>query len=344
MSLKKEFIDFAKHDLQVPLVGITTADDIPPEDIDRISFVIKTFSNSTPLADGLEGVLHPRDFITEARSVIVTGMPGYFGNVASFEDCRAKLLGKAEPSHVNIKYLERGAGINSRITSFFADKGFECFSLIGIQFPIKLAAAKAGVGFYGKNSIIQHPDYGAWISLTAFVTDAAMEPDEPIPGECGSCELCLKACPTGALFAPYRCDVTRCIDFHLGHNKKTIPSDILDKTGNLLGEGCTICRDVCPKNKNLIPASDFETPVNVLYPPLFDILEMRDEEWENGYALTLMGFFLMEKRFLQRNAAISLGNFRDQRAIGALERYLAAADDDTRWYAEWALDKIKEAD
>jgi len=81
----------------------------------------------------------------------------------------------------------------------------------------------------------------------------------------------------------------------------------------------------------------------LLYPPLFDILEMSDEEWENGYALTLMGFFLMEKRFLQRNAAISLGNFRDQRAIGALERYLAAAGDDTRGYAEWALDKIKEA-
>ena len=343
MSLKNEFIDFVKHNLHVPLVGITTADDIPGEDIERIAFVVKTFSNSTPLAEGLEGVLHPRDFITEARSIIVTGMPGYFGNVASFEDCRAELLGKAEPSHVNVKYLERGAGVNSRITSFFADKGFQCFSLIGIQFPIKLAAAKAGVGFYGKNSIIQHPEYGAWISLTAFVTDAAMEPDEPIPGECGSCELCLKACPTGAIFAPYRCDVTRCIDFHLGHNKKTIPSDILDKTGNLLGEGCTICRDVCPKNKNLIPASDFETPVHLLYPPLFDILEMSDEEWENGYALTLMGFFLMEKRFLQRNAAISLGNFRDQRAIGALERYLAAASDDTRGYAEWALDKIKEA-
>jgi epoxyqueuosine reductase QueG len=341
MSLKNEFTAFVKHDLQVPLVGIAAADDIPNEDIERISFVIKTFSTSTPLAEGIDGVLHPRDFITEARSIIVTGMPGYFGNVASFEDCRAKLLGKAEPSHVNTQFLERGAGLNSRITSFFADKGFQCFSLIGIQYPIKLAAAQAGVGFYGKNSIIQHPDYGSWISLTAFVTDAVLEPDKPLPGDCGSCELCLKACPTGALFAPYRCDVTRCIDFHLGHNKKTIPSDILDKTGNLLGEGCTICRDVCPKNHKLTPFSGFETPGHLLYPPLLSILEMSDEEWENGYALTLMGFFLMEKRFLQRNAAISLGNFRDQRAIEALERFGATEDDDVRQYAEWALGKIK---
>ena len=343
MSLKNEFTDFVKHDLQIPLVGIAAADDIPSEDIKRISFVIETFSNSTPLAEGVDGVLHPRDFIPEARSVIVTGMPGYFGTVAGFEACREKLLGKAEPSHVNTKYLERGAETNSRITSFFADKGFQCFSLIGIQYPIKLAAAKSGVGFYGKNGIIQHPDYGAWISLTAFVTDADMEPDKPIPGECGSCELCLKACPTGALFAPYRCDVTRCIDFHLGHNKKNIPSDILDKTGNLLGEGCTICRDVCPKNQKLSPVSGFETPSNLLYPPLLNILEMSDEEWEEGYALTLMGFFLMEKRYLQRNAAIALGNFKDQRAIEALERYRAAAADDTRCYAEWALNKIKGA-
>jgi epoxyqueuosine reductase len=342
MTLKNEFVEFVKHELQIPLVGITTADDIPSEDVERISLVVKTFSSATPLAAGVEGVLHPRDFITDARSVIVTGTPGYFGNTASFEECRRELLGKAEPSHVTVEYLERGAENNSRIASFFAERGFECFSLIGIQFPVKLAAARAGVGFYGKNSIVQHPDYGAWISLTAFVTDAALEPDMPLSGDCGSCELCLKACPTGALFAPYRCDVNRCIDFHLGHNKKTIPAAILEKTGNLLGEGCTICRDVCPKNKKLAPSTEFTTPHHLLYPPLLNVFNMTDEDWENGYALTLMGFFLMEKRYLQRNAAIALGNFGDKRALKTIERYLAAADDEMRGYAEWALDKIKQ--
>ena len=61
MSLKNEFIDFVKHGLQIPLVGIAAADDIPSEDIERISFVIETFSNSTPTAEGVEGVLHPAE-------------------------------------------------------------------------------------------------------------------------------------------------------------------------------------------------------------------------------------------------------------------------------------------
>lgn len=340
MSLKNKFTNFVKNTLKVPLVGITTANDIPQENIGPISFVLRTFAQATPLAAGLDNVLHPRDFLPNGRSVIVTGTPGFFGATRSFADCRAELLGKAEPSHVNIKYIERGAEISARIISFFTERGYQCFPLVGMQFPIKYAAAQSGIGFYGKNSIIQHPDYGSWISLSAYVTDADMEPDQSISADCGSCELCLKACPTGALYAPYRCDVTRCIDFHLGHNKKAIPVEILDKSGNLLGEGCTVCRDVCPKNKHLTPIPDFEPPQHLLYPPLLDILYMSDEEWENGFALTLMGFFLMEKRYLQRNAAIALGNFKDVRAVKALEHFVTTNDEPIAWYGRWALEKI----
>ena len=67
---------------------------------------------------------------------------------------------------------------------------------------------------------------------------------------------------------------------------------------------------------------------------------MTDDEWEDGYAMTLMGFFLMDKKYLQRNAAIGLGNFKDDRALELLSGVLKEGDDEVRGYAAWALGSI----
>lgn len=340
MTLKTEFVSYVQDELQIPLVGVAPPDDFAPDDRERISFVVKTFARSTPLAEGNDTVFTAKDYLPEARSVIITGTPAYMGETVSLEECRKDLLGRAEPSHVTVQFLLDGAERGSRITGFFTERGFQCFALVGSQFPIKLIASQCGVGFYGKNAIIQHPDFGSWISLAAYVTDAELEPDAPLAASCGSCELCLGACPTGALFAPYRCDVTRCIDFHLGHNKKTIPPAIREKSSNLMGEGCTACRDICPKNRNLTPVAGYHPPRELLHPPLPGVFSMTDEQWENGYATTLMGFFLMDKKYLQRNAAIGLGNFRDERALPVLSRALAEGDDAVRGYAAWATGMI----
>ena len=77
-----------------------------------------------------------------------------------------------------------------------------------------------------------------------------------------------------------------------------------------MGEGCTACRDICPKNRKLNPIEGFETPRELLHPSLLKIFDMTDEQWEESFATTLMGFFLMDKKYLHRNAAIGLGNFQ----------------------------------
>ena len=102
MTLKNELIKLLQEELHIPLVGIAPPDDFPQEDVERISFVVKTFAHSTPLSGGMDAVLQPRDFLPEARSVIVTGTPGYMGKIDGFEECREELLGRAEPSHVNV--------------------------------------------------------------------------------------------------------------------------------------------------------------------------------------------------------------------------------------------------
>ena len=340
MNLKVEFLHYVRDELRIPLVGIAPPADFEPDDLERISHVVTTFARATPLSQGNDAVLAPRDFLPEARSVIITGSPNYMGAVAGFEECRERLLGRAEPSHVTVQLLLDSAEKGSQIVDFFTRRGFQCFSMVGGQFPIKLFASKCGVGFYGKNAIIQHPDFGSWLGLAAYVTDAELEPDGPLSGSCGSCELCLAACPTGALFAPYRCDLTRCLDFHLGHNKKVIPVSIREKSSNLMGEGCTACRDACPKNRGIKPIAGYRPPHELLHPSLLDVFAMTDEQWESGYAATLMGFFLMDKKYLQRNAAIGLGNFRDERAVPVLAQALERGDEAVRAYAAWALGNI----
>lgn len=340
MSLKKEFVDFVKNEAGVPLVGVTTPDDYPAEDYERIAYVQKIFAKATPLSGGIDTVFQPRDFLPEAKSVIITGFPAYMERDMTYEQCRDKLRGTAEKSHVNISFLQTNAERGGKITDFFKERGYQCFSLNAGSFPMKLMASKCGVGFYGKNAIIQHPDYGAWISLSGYITDAELEPDGPIEGQCKKCDLCVKACPTNALSEPFRCEMTKCIDFHLGHNKFYVPPEIRDKCGNLMGEGCTACRDACPKNKKLKPFSGFEAHENLIHPELLKVANISDEEWENGFAMTLMGFFLMDKKYLKRNAAIGLGNFQDERAVNVLGEMLQAGEDEVRGYAAWALGKI----
>jgi hypothetical protein len=142
MNLKAEFKQFVIQELGIPLVGIAMPDDISPEDIQRINPVIKTFAKATPLAEGLDSVLQPRDFLDNPKSVVITGMPAYFGKMSSFEECREGLLGKAEPSHVNSNLLQANADKNARICDFFVEKSLQCVPALGMQLPIKLWASK----------------------------------------------------------------------------------------------------------------------------------------------------------------------------------------------------------
>lgn len=341
MKLKDELLKFMQEELHFPLVGIAPPDDFLPEEVHRIVPVQELLARSTPLADGLGSVLHPRDFLPEVQSVIVTGTPCYFGEELNFEECRESLVGRTDPLHVCVEYLHQVQEKKIRMTAFFAERGLQCFSATGGQFPIKLAASKCGVGFYGKNCSIQHPDFGSWISLNAYVTDAMLEPDEPLHGDCGTCDLCIKACPTGAIYAPYRCDPQKCVNFQLAWNKKKIPYQIREKCENLLEENCNECRHACPKNRNLKPVDDLAVPEELAYPSLFKILEMTDEEWDSGFGMTLAGFFLYQKKYLQRNALIALGNFKDPESLGTLEKVLSECEDpELREYAAWAIGHI----
>jgi epoxyqueuosine reductase len=136
-------------------------------------------------------------------------------------------------------YSEMGVSANELETRLFVDTG---------RMVDRAVAQRAGLGWYGKNTNILTKEFGSWVFLAEIVTNLPLEPDEALKANCGKCDICLRACPTGALPNPYELDSTRCISFLTIELHGTIPLELRPLMGNLIF-GCDICQEVCPVNK-----------------------------------------------------------------------------------------------
>lgn len=112
----------------------------------------------------------------------------------------------------------------------------------------KAFAREAGIGFFGKNTNIITREYGSWVLLASLITNLDLVTDEPHPGACGTCRLCIDACPTGALLGDYRLDAGRCISYMTIESKEAMPDALKERVSGWMF-GCDICQDVCPYNR-----------------------------------------------------------------------------------------------
>ena len=111
-------------------------------------------------------------------------------------------------------------------------------------------AARAGLGWFGKNNCLLTPANGSWVLLAEVLTSAELAPDAPLAGDCGSCRACLDACPTGALAAPYSHRASRCLSFVTVELRGPIPVELRPLLGDRL-LGCDVCQAACPRNTTL---------------------------------------------------------------------------------------------
>jgi epoxyqueuosine reductase len=176
------------------------------------------------------------------------------------------------------------------------------------------AAARAGVGFYGKNTLLITRRHGSWVVLGTLVTEAVVEATPPLGLDCGSCTLCIEACPTGALDEPGTLDSTKCLSYWT-QSPRPIPEEYRTELGDMV-YGCDICQDVCPWNRGVerrrageSPAADAEPVVS-----LVEWLEADGEELVRRYDRLYVP--RNDPRYLKRNALIALANAGGLRGVG----------------------------
>lgn len=181
----------------------------------------------------------------------------------------------------------------------------------------RVYAQRAGIGWIGKNTCVIHPDLGSWILLGELVTSLPLEPDAAAVDRCGTCALCVDACPTRAIVAPHVLDARLCLSYLSIEIKGGLPVDQRAGMGAHVF-GCDICQDVCPYNHRAPSAADPAwAPRHALDQPRLVELWSRSDR-ELGSAIE--GTALMRRGVagLRRNLAVALGNSGDPAATRAL--------------------------
>ena len=201
------------------------------------------------------------------------------------------------------------------------------------------AAARAGVGFYGKNTMLITRRHGSWVVLGTLVTDVEIEATPPLELDCGECRLCIDACPTGALDEPGALDATRCLSYWT-QSPAPIPEEYREPLGASV-YGCDICQDVCPWNRGIekrrASADEGDVESNV---SLADWLRTEAGELARRYDRLYVP--RNDPRYLRRNALVALGNTGGSEHAVLAEPYAEGDDELLREPAEWALARIRE--
>jgi epoxyqueuosine reductase len=203
-------------------------------------------------------------------------------------------------------------------------------------------ARRAGLGWFGKNTMLIDKKLGSYFFLGALLLDLELPADEPFASaHCGSCTRCLDACPTDAFVGPYQLDARRCITYLTIELHGSIADELKPMMGDWIF-GCDVCQEVCPWNRKA-PAgreSAFAPRDSGLHVDLLELLSITEEEFRERFRHTPI--WRARRAGLLRNAAIALGNTGDARARPVLQRALGDAEPAVREAAAWALARLAE--
>ena len=137
----------------------------------------------------------------------------------------------------------------------------------------KAWAAKAGLGWIGKNTNLISKQVGSFFFIAEMIIDIELAYDLPVADHCGSCTACIDACPTEALIAPYQIDGSKCISYATIELKEAIPSSFKDKMDGWMF-GCDVCQTVCPWNRFATPHQE------AAFQPKGELLELTAKDWQ----------------------------------------------------------------
>jgi epoxyqueuosine reductase len=263
-----------------------------------------------------------RRFLPSARSVIVTGTiynsdaPPVEGGARAEDAVRVARYARGDDYHLVLaERLER-------LVAWMRDAGDEPFeaSIFVDKHHVqeRSYAASAGLGWIGKNGCLIHPEQGSWLLLAGVATSLVLEPDGPRPDQCGSCTICLDACPTAAIVEPRVVDATRCIAYLTIELEGPVPPAQRPAVDQHLF-GCDICQEVCPWNLAVPTTGDLAwqgAPRDgVRAAELWQRTDQELHAFIKGSAMTHTGLAR-----LRRNLALIIGNAGDPSLAAVLDR------------------------
>ena len=308
------------------------------------------------LTRNLHRRLDPGELLPNARSIIVVGMNYYTdaeegpGSPPADPDCALfARYARGDDYHdvmtkrlrELLRFLQEQAGPEAE-GRVYVDAG-----------PIleREVAQRAGLGWFGKNTLLINTKRGSYFFLGEIVTNVALEFDTPALGGCGTCTRCLDACPTGAILEPYKVDSRRCLSYLTIELKGAIPEEFhpaLSASGNRV-YGCDICQEVCPFNRThsaaryptLFPTEEpaFQPRDVTISSSVTDLLYLTEEEFREKFKGSPVK--RAKRRGLLRNTATALCMRDDTEAIAVLEHALTDSELLVREAAAQALETIR---
>jgi len=271
---------------------------------------------------------HPETLLPEARTVVSAALC-YYASAPEQPDGTGRL-----PRYT---WHHAYADLRKKLDALGRALGGEYRVLVDENDHVdREGAARSGVGFYGKNTLLITRRHGSWVVLGTLVTEAALEATPPLGADCGECRLCIDACPTGALDEPGVLDSTRCLSYWT-QSRTAIPTEYRAPLEDRV-YGCDICQDVCPWNRGVEKRRAGE-PHGEAFVSLVDWLEAGDADLRARYDRLYVP--RNDPRFLRRNALVAAGNVGGERERAAVAAYADSEDELLRDHALWALERIE---
>lgn len=273
--------------------------------------------------------MDPRVLHENARSIISVAVPFWSGHIERPDDgvLRGRIARYAwgRDYHKTLKRRMR-----QLVDALEAELGQQIDARVLVdtaRASDRAVAARAGTGWYGKNTMIIIPGHSSWAMLGEIIADLDLPADPPMSRDCGRCSICIDRCPTGAIVEPYRVDSNLCISYMTIEERGMIPHQLRPWMGDRVF-GCDECQDVCPYTAaaRITDDPDFRPrSIDNMFPSLEFLATMTEQEFRDLYSGTPVT--RTKRSGMARNAAIALGNSADERALPLLSQMLREHDE-----------------
>ncbi len=338
MNLKDELLDYAEK------IGIDDLKVTSAQPLSEAKAVLKKAKQKGYLSKfvkaNLDLLTEPKQTLAEAKSVIVCALSYQAdGPKVDKQTLKDELCGRLARFARGKDYHQVFEQKLEQLLDFLKQRGAKGVKFVDTGPTVDRALAKrAGIGWQGKNCSIIHPEYGSWIFIGGIITDLDLAIDQPLEDGCKECNKCIRACPTNALKEPYLLDSRKCLGYIT--LKKGYLTLAERKSIGMRLWGCDSCQQVCPANQGIISGRNkaFSVDKEEAYPDLTKILTLDKAEYKKRFKDTAL--YWRGMRPLKRNAAVILGNLKDEAVLPYLLEALEDNKPIVRAHTAWALGEI----